>query len=170
MLDSSISIDQAKKDKLFYVVANMAIVDISRAKVLILQRSETEKVHPGKWALPGGKLEHSDIAGLLAKNGNAPIDGVDNILGQLAKREAMEECGLAVDAESAKVLSDKVFIRPDKVPVFMTVLSAAYVGGDVKLEEGAFSNYAWVGVEDVQTYDLIDGLAHDIEQAITLQR
>jgi 8-oxo-dGTP pyrophosphatase MutT (NUDIX family) len=170
MLDASISVDQAKKDKLFYVVANMAIVDVARAKVLILQRSETEKVHPGKWALPGGKLEHSDIANLLAENGNAPIDGVDNILGQLAKREAMEECGLVVAAESAKVLSDKVFVRPDNVPVFMTVLTAAYAGGDVKLEEGAFSDYAWVGSDDIVNYDLIDGLAHDIEQAIAIQR
>lgn len=170
MSNTSISVDQAKKDKLFYVVANMAIVDIASAKVLILQRSETEKVHPGKWALPGGKLEHSDVTSLLAENGNAPIDGVDNILGHLAKREAMEECGLSVDVESAKVMSDKVFVRPDNVPVFMTVLSAAYAGGEVKLEEGSFSDYAWVGLEDVANYDLIDGLAHDIEQAIALQR
>jgi len=133
MLDVSISVDQAKKDKLFYVVANIAIVDVAKAKVLILQRSETEKVYPGKWALPGGKLEHSDIANLLAENGNAPIDGVDNILGQLAKREAMEECGLVVAAESAKVLSDKVFVRPDNVPVFMTVLTAAYAQPQLKL-------------------------------------
>lgn len=169
MLDASISVDQAKKDKLFYVVANMAIVDVANAKVLILQRSETEKVHPGKWALPGGKLEHSDVVSLLAENGNAPIDGVDNILGQLAKRESMEECGLAVSAESAKVLSDKVFVRPDNVPVFMTVLAATYAGGDVKLEEGAFSDYAWVSLEDVASYDLIDGLARDIEQALAAQ-
>lgn len=169
MSNPSISVDQAKKDKLFYVVANMAIVDVANAKVLILQRSETEKVHPGKWALPGGKLEHNDVASLLAENSNAPIDGVDNILGHLAKREAMEECGLSVDVESAKVMSDKVFVRPDNVPVFMTVLSAAYVGGEVKLEEGSFSDYAWVSLDDVATYDLIDGLAHDIEQAIALQ-
>ena len=166
MSDTSISVDQAKKDKLFYVVANMAIVDVENAKVLILKRSEVEKVHPGKWALPGGKLEHGDIVSLLAENGNAPIDGVDNILGQLAKREAMEECGLTVDADSAKILSDKVFVRPDNVPVFMTVLSAEYVGGDVKLEEGAFSDYAWIGTDDVANYDLIDGLAHDIGQAL----
>ena len=166
MSDTSISVDQAKKDKLFYVVANMAIVDVANAKVLILKRSEAEKVHPGKWALPGGKLEHGDIVSLLAENGNAPIDGVDNILGQLAKREAMEECGLTVDADSAKILSDKVFVRPDNVPVFMTVLSAEYVGGDVKLEEGAFSDYTWIGTDDVANYDLIDGLAHDIGQAL----
>jgi 8-oxo-dGTP pyrophosphatase MutT (NUDIX family) len=166
---TSISVDQAKKDKLFYVVANMAIVDVANAKVLILQRSATEKVHSGKWALPGGKLEHDDIMNLLAENGNAPIDGVDNILGQLAKREAAEECGLNVSAESAKVLSDKVFIRPDNIPVFMTVLSAVYTGGDIKLEEGAFSDYAWVGRDEVASYDLIEGLDHDIEQALATQ-
>jgi len=166
---NSISVDQAKKDKLFYVVANMAIVNVENAKVLVLKRSDTEKVHPGKWALPGGKLEHSDVANLLEENGNAPIDGVDNILGQLAKREAKEECGLTVTAETAHVLSNKVFVRPDNVPVFMTVLSAAYAGGDVVLEEGAFSDYAWIGSEDTAHYDLIDGLAEDIAQAIAVQ-
>jgi 8-oxo-dGTP pyrophosphatase MutT (NUDIX family) len=162
-----ISNDQAKQDKLFYVVANMAIVDVKKAKVLILKRAETEKVHPGKWAFPGGKLEHGDVARLLTETGNEPIKGIDNILGKLAQREAKEECGLDVNADTAKILSDKVFIRPDGIPVFMAVLATEYVDGEVELEAGAFSDYAWVGLEDLRNYDFIDGLQQDITAALS---
>jgi 8-oxo-dGTP pyrophosphatase MutT (NUDIX family) len=52
-----ISLDNAKKDKLFYFVANVIIYRDSDKKCLILKRSETEKVHPSKYCVPGGKLE-----------------------------------------------------------------------------------------------------------------
>jgi 8-oxo-dGTP pyrophosphatase MutT (NUDIX family) len=168
MSEIIISNDQAKQDKLFYVVANMAIVDVKKAKVLILKRGDSEKVHPGKWAFPGGKLEHADVIKLLEKTGNAPIQGVDNILGKLAQREAKEECGLDVNAAATKILSDKVFVRPDEVPVFMTVLATEYVGGEVQLEAGAFSDHAWVGIDDLTRYDLIDGLQNEVRLAIKM--
>jgi len=165
MTEPIISTAAAKQDKLFYIVANIAIVNRTDATVLILKRSETEKVHPGKWAFPGGKLEHADVARLLEETKSQPIDGVDNVMGILAMREAKEECGLSVDAMTAKVLSNKVFIRPDRVPVFMTVMSTEYAGGTVVLEEGAFSDFAWIGLADLPNYDLIQGLAKDIQVA-----
>jgi len=57
MKATKISIDNAKKDKLFYFVANVIIYRSSDKKCLILKRSETEKVHPSKYCVPGGKLE-----------------------------------------------------------------------------------------------------------------
>ena len=52
-----ISLNNAKEDKLFYFVANAVVYRESDGRCLILKRSEREKVHPGKWAVPGGKLE-----------------------------------------------------------------------------------------------------------------
>ena len=170
MTDILISTTEAKQDKLFYIVANIAIVNPADATVLILKRSATEKVHPGKWAFPGGKLEHSDVSRLIEEKGSAPIDGIDNIMGILAMREAKEECGLTIDPVSARMLSDKVFIRPDGIPVFMTIMTTEYSGGDVVLEEGAFSEYAWAGVADMPNYDLITGLAEDIKAALAAIR
>ena len=57
---SKISIENAKKDKLFYFVANVVVYRESDGRCLILKRSEREKVHPGKYAIPGGKLEWED--------------------------------------------------------------------------------------------------------------
>lgn len=51
-----ISIDNAKVGKLFYFVANVVVYRESDKKCLILKRDEREKVHPEKYAVPGGKL------------------------------------------------------------------------------------------------------------------
>ena len=52
-----ISLKNAKENKLFYFVANVVVYRGSDGRCLILKRSEREKVHPGKWAVPCGKLE-----------------------------------------------------------------------------------------------------------------
>ncbi|HRZ29879.1 MAG TPA: hypothetical protein P5052_04025 [Candidatus Paceibacterota bacterium] len=52
-----ISLDNAKQNKLFYFVANVIIYRDSDKRCLILKRSSTEKVHPDKYCVPGGKLE-----------------------------------------------------------------------------------------------------------------
>lgn len=167
MAKTNISTDKAKQDKLFYIVANVIIVNPQNATCLLLKRSDSEKVHPGKWAFPGGKLEHADVAQLLQKTGNNPLDGIENIMGDLAAREAKEECGLTVSKDGA-IIKNKVFVRPDGVPVFMTVMTAEYTGTDeVMLEEGAFSDYAWVTHADLPGYDLIDGVDIEAQEALS---
>ncbi|MDB5170843.1 MAG: hypothetical protein JWO35_537 [Candidatus Saccharibacteria bacterium] len=167
MSNLEISSTEAKQDKLFYVVANIIIVNSVDQTCLLLKRSETEKVLGGKWAFPGGKLEHSDVASLLAETGNQPIDGIDDILGKLAVREAQEECGLTVNGENNTVIKNKVFVRPDGVPVFMATLTAEYAGGSVVLEDGAFSDFAWVSKENLGNYDCIEGVRQEAEKALS---
>ncbi len=60
MLAKKISLDKAKQNKLFYFVANVVIYRESDKRCLILKRDKREKVHPGKYAVPGGKLEWED--------------------------------------------------------------------------------------------------------------
>jgi ADP-ribose pyrophosphatase YjhB (NUDIX family) len=170
MTNLEISTAEAKQDKLFYVVANIVIVDVANASCLLLKRSESEKVLGCKWAFPGGKLEHKDVAQLLEATGNEPIQGIDNILGKLAMREGKEECGLDVSADDAAVIKNKVFVRPDGVPVFMTTLATTYEGGEVKLEDGAFSEYAWSTNEQLSDYDCIPGVQEEARKAIELFR
>jgi ADP-ribose pyrophosphatase YjhB (NUDIX family) len=168
MNETLISITAAKQDKLFYVVSNIIIVNPSTRTCLILKRSQTETVHPGKWAFPGGKLEHAEVVTLLKAEAKQPIDGIDNILGKLAEREAKEECGLEVDGEKGAIISNKVFVRPDGVPVFLAIMTATYTGREVVLEAGSFSDYAWVGQEEAVNYDCIEGIADDIKTALEL--
>jgi 8-oxo-dGTP pyrophosphatase MutT (NUDIX family) len=166
MGEINISTSEAKQEKLFYVVANIIIINPADATCLLLKRSLREKVLPGKWAFPGGKLEHDDVRRLLAETGNEPINGINNIMGILAKREAKEECGLDVDSEKSAVVSNKVFVRPDGVPVYMAIVKAEYAGGDIVLEEDAFTDFAWVSEADLPKYDCIDGVPEEAKAAM----
>jgi 8-oxo-dGTP pyrophosphatase MutT (NUDIX family) len=56
-----ISLDRAKPDKLFYLVANVVIRRPEDGRYLLLQRASDEAVHGGQWCFPGGKLEWSDL-------------------------------------------------------------------------------------------------------------
>jgi hypothetical protein len=60
------------------------------------------------------------------------------------------------------------FIRPDEVPVVLVKLAGVYDGGEVKLEEDAFTDFAWVNADEVKKYDCIDGVQTEIEKAISL--
>jgi 8-oxo-dGTP pyrophosphatase MutT (NUDIX family) len=160
-----ISTTGAKQDKLFYVVANIIIVNSDDKTCLLIKRSNTEKVLPGKWAFPGGKLEHEDVKQLVVEAGVEPITGIDNILGKLAVREAKEECGLDVD-ENARVIKNKVFVRPDGIPVFMATLANEYRGGEVVIEDGAVTDFAWVAKDQLTDYDCVPGVVQEAELAL----
>jgi len=165
MPEPHISADEAKQDKLFYVVANIIVINTDDETCLMLKRSESEKVLPGKYAFPGGKLEHSDVAKLLNDTGNEPLQGIDNILGKLAQRECEEECGLDVIEESTQLIKNKVFVRPDGVPVFMVTLAAKYRGGIVVLEDDAFTDFAWAKRDELDDYDAIPGINEEAAKA-----
>jgi 8-oxo-dGTP pyrophosphatase MutT (NUDIX family) len=166
MSDVDISVAAAKQDKLFYVTANVIIVDPVVQTCLLLKRGDNELVFPDKWAFPGGKLEHREVASLLEQAGNKPENGIENILGILAAREAKEECGLDVNPMAVSTIMNKVFIRPDNVPVLMVTLMARYNGGGVVLEADSFSDYAWVSRAELADYDVIEGLEKEIDLAL----
>lgn len=170
MPNPNISITEAKQDKLFYVVASLIIVNTADHTCLLLKRAETEKVLGGKWSFPGGKLEHKDVRDLLTISGNEPIEGVENILGRLAMREGKEECGLDVSVDDTAIIKNKVFVRPDGVPVFMTALATTYQGGTVTLEAGAFSEYVWATNDELGKYDCIPGIQAEARTALELFR
>ncbi|MDB5161336.1 MAG: hypothetical protein JWO96_716 [Candidatus Saccharibacteria bacterium] len=167
MSKQEISIAEAKQDKLQYVVANFVVVNPAERTVLLLQRSNEEKVHPGKWAFPGGKLEHDNIAKMIEEEEVDPLEGVEDVLGKLAMRETLEESGLTVISRDDVILKNKVFIRPDKVPVFMVSLMAEYQGGEVILEKG-FIDSAWSTEQQLDSYDCIRGVREEARKALNL--
>ena len=162
-----ISLDSAKPDKLFYVVVTVVPVRRSDGKALILKRSERETVHPGRFGVVGGKLEHVNLN--LSKPSHVNGDTLDfyNAIPELAAREAKEEAGINVGGD-LKYISSLVFVRPDAVPVVLLEFAAEYTGGEVILEKGAFSDYAWVNAEEVKQYETIDGIDEEVAIAVKL--
>ncbi|HVE81153.1 MAG TPA: hypothetical protein VNA68_03415 [Candidatus Dormibacteraeota bacterium] len=160
-----ISIDYAKKDKLFYFVANVVVYRESDGRCLILKRHEREKVHPGKYGVIGGKLEWNDMD--LANPGRVQNEVLDypNAVEDLLKREAFEEAGVEIEA-GLRYINSVAFVRPDETPVVLVKFGAKYKGGDIKLEEGAFTDHAWVNAREIKDYPCIEGIAEEVQATI----
>ncbi len=167
MKAEKISLENAKENKLFYFVANLIIYRESDGRCLILKRSDSEKVHPGKYCVPGGKLEWDNFDMSNPTRMNGDVYDFENALENLLKREALEESGIEVE-DDFHYINSVGFIRPDGIPVMLEKFAAKYKSGEVKLEQGAFTAYAWVNKEEVGGYDCIKGIKEEVAKAIDL--
>ena len=163
MKAEKISLEHAKSEKLFYFVANVAIYRPLDGRTLILRRSEREKVHPGKYAFPGGKLEWNDLDIVHSSRMNGDVIDFEDALEDLLQRETREEAGIEIDPTSLIYLNSVAFIRPDGIPVILLKFAARYVSGDVVLEAGGFTDHAWVTATESRQYECIEGIWEELD-------
>ena len=162
-----ISIDNAKKDKLFYFVANVVVYREEDGRCLILKRHEREKAHPGKYAVPGGKLEWEDLPIEKPTRINGDILDYEDSVEKLLKREVLEEAGIEIENEFTYINS-VAFIRADEIPVILVKFAAKYKSGEVIPERGGFTDYSWVNEEEVKNYDCIKGVHEEVKKTIEI--
>ncbi|MBN2585125.1 NUDIX hydrolase [Patescibacteria group bacterium] len=169
MVATRISLDNAKQNKLFYFVGNVVVYRESDGRCLILKRDEREKVHPGRWSMPGGKLEWGDIDlnHPTNINGGTVLD-YNDMLEDLLRREAKEEANVEIDTTDLVYINSVAFVRPDEIPVMMVKVAAKYLGGEVIPEKGGFTAYAWVNATEVKNYPCIDGIPEEVAKTIQL--
>ena len=141
------------KNQVHYVVVTGILV--KNGKYLITKRAEWEKAFPGRWTVPGGKLEVLDYA-LREKDTKHHWY---NVFEDLLKREIKEEVGL--DIKNIGYVTSMVYIRPDNVPCIIVSLFAEPVGEQVVLCN-ALTEYAWVDIDEAKNYDLIDGIYDEL--------
>ncbi len=162
-----IHLENAKHNKLFYFVANVVVYREEDGRCLILKRHEREKVHPGKYAVPGGKLEWNNLDITNPTRMNGEVFDFENAVEELLKRETFEEAGIELH-DHLKYINSVAFIRPDGIPVVLVKFAAKYKEGNIVLEEGGFTDHAWVNAEEVVEYDCIQGVHEEVEQTIRL--
>lgn len=162
-----ISLQNAKQNKLFYFVANVVICREKDGRCLIMKRDAREKVHPGRYAVPGGKLEWEQLDITKPTRINGDVIDFEDAVEDLLVREAKEEAGVDIDRE-LKYINSVAFIRPDEIPVVLVKFAAKYRGGEVCPQPGAFIDYAWVNEEEVKNYSCIDGVIKEVAQTIKL--
>ncbi len=167
MSAQKISLDQAKKDKLFYVVANVVVYRPSDRRCLLLKRSDNEKVHPSKYAVCGGKLEWSDLDITHPTRVNGEVLDYQDALEKLLNREVFEEAGIKIKQE-LKYINNVAYIRPDGIPVVLLKFAAEYLSGEVVLEKGSFSDYIWVNTQELKDLDCISGIKEEVIQTIDI--
>ncbi len=167
MAPKTISIDQAKSDKLFYFVANVVVYRANDHRCLILKRHEREKAHPGRYAVMGGKLEWNDLPIDKPSRVNGDVLDYENAIEKLLHREVSEEAGIEIE-QKLYYLNNVAFIRPDGIPVVLVKFAAKYKSGEIVLEEGGFTDFAWVNAEEIKNYPCIDGIVGEVKQTIEL--
>mgnify|MGYP001573197496 CR=1 FL=1 len=83
------------------------------------------------------------------------------------RREVREEAGIEIE-DGLQYINSVAFVRPDGIPVVLVKFSAKYKSGDVVLEKGAFTDYAWVNADEVKKYECIDGICEEVAKTIAL--
>ena len=142
------------KNLLHYVsVTGILVKD---GKFLIAKRADWEKAFPGKWTVPGGKLEVLDYA---LKEKQTSVHWY-NVLEEVLKREIKEEVGL--DIQNISYVTSLTYIRPDGIPSLIVSLWAEPVGEDIRLCN-ALTDWRWVDLEEAKSYELIEGIYEELE-------
>ncbi len=146
---------KADKNLMHYFVVTGILVN-REGKFLITKRAEWEKAFPGKWTVPGGKIEVLDYALKEKDTGSHWYNVLENSL----KREVTEEVGLEIG--NLGYVTSLVYIRPDEIPCLIISLYAYPKSEEVKLCN-ALTEYAWVSIDEAKSYDLIEGIYEELE-------
>lgn len=139
-------------------VAITAII-IKDNEYLITRRSQSKKRFPGKWTVPGGKLETSGYLSLPKDTENYWY----NVLERTLKREVQEEVGIEIG--HVEYLTSLATIHSDGSPSLVISCIADYVSGEVTLQPEELDQYAWLSLEEAKGYDLIDGIYDELVMA-----
>lgn len=135
-------------------------------RFLIAKRAPTEKAFPNKWTVPGGKLVRAEYENLPKRpyiEGQKPSDAPQwyNMVEWVLRKEVLEEVN--VEIRDPQYLTDLVFIRPDGYPVATLSFWCWYVSGEAKPGKD-LTEVAWVTAAEAKQYDLIEGIAEEIEE------
>ncbi|MEO8637331.1 MAG: NUDIX domain-containing protein [Candidatus Taylorbacteria bacterium] len=145
------------KKELHRVVPAVIIYN-SEGKFLIVKRSSRLKIFPGKWHVPGGGLSMDDYMNLPSSSPKQKQWYY--VIERALRREVREEVGLEIGKPT--YLLDVAFILPNGVPVIVLTYYAKYASGKFKSSEESVE-MAWVSASEAKKYDLIEGIAGEIE-------
>jgi 8-oxo-dGTP diphosphatase len=151
------------ENKYLHEVAITAIV-VKDGKYLIARRSATKKRFPGKWTVPGGKMETNDYLAL-------PKDTEFywyNVLERTLKREVKEEMG--IDIEHIVYVTSLATVHEDGSPSLVISCAADYAGGEVTLQKEEMDEFAWVSLEEAKKYELLDGIYDELVMTEKLRK
>jgi 8-oxo-dGTP pyrophosphatase MutT (NUDIX family) len=146
--------------KEFYF-AQKAVIE-SDGKVLLVQKSLDDPNQPGKWEVPGGRLDFGE--------------DVDEHL----KREVKEEVGLDVVPGRPfyvwqwQLKREKEGVGLIHMQIVAVARKCSLVGGRPDLSKNVAEDYlqgwAWVPIEKVMDYDLIDNMRPVMQAYLQLRR
>ena len=129
-----------------YGLAVRVLLTDEDSKILILKRSTESKTNPGKWELPGGKVDQNE--------------SFDHAL----IREVYEETNLKIALEHVVGASEQNLHIIRAVHIIM---SGKIIEGELTLSS-EHEGYAWVLMETLPDYELADWLQDYVNQSSIL--
>ena len=141
-------------EKSHYVVVTGIV--IKDGKYLLTRFSDNHKAFPGKWTVPGGKLEMKDYKDREKDTGVHWYNVLENVL----RREIKEETSLHI--KNIRYLTSLTYIRPDGIPTLIISLFADHDSGEIGLSDEMI-DHKWISLEEAKNYDLIEGIYEEIE-------
>lgn len=126
-------VDATINPKVHSVIVNGVV--FNGDKVLVSQRSMEEAHEPGKWTIPGGKIDRTE-------------GDVFNIIEKTLAREIKEETGVEIEDE-VKLVTNNTFIRSDGQHVIAMVFKCKYKSGEPKSLEDTV-DCKWATLEEVK--------------------
>lgn len=151
------------ENQFLHEVVITAII-LKEGKYLITRRSFNKKRFPGKWTVPGGRLQTSDYINLPKETEHYWY----NILEKVIKREVKEEVGIEI--KNITYVTSLATIHTDGSPSLVISCLAEYESGEIKLQEEETDKYAWASLEDARDYNLLDGIYDELVMAENLQK
>lgn len=123
-------------DKTHLVLVN-AVVE-KDGKILVSQRSLEETHDPGKWTIPGGKVERTE--------GN-----VWNVIEMTLFDEVREETGIEIE-EDVQLITNNTFIRSTGQHVIAIMFLCHWKSGEARALEDT-SDVKWITKEEIGEFD-----------------
>lgn len=143
--------------KIHYVAHTVIIV--KNGKFLIVKRAPTERAVPGRWLVPGGRMELADYD----REPDTSFGQWYNTGELVCQRETLEEVGIRVSLDKLKYVTSISFKHPDGVPVFINSYFAILDGEQEVVLSNELSEFAWVTLEEAKDYDLLPGIWEELE-------
>ncbi|AKB17274.1 MULTISPECIES: NUDIX domain-containing protein [unclassified Methanosarcina] len=130
-----------------YIISVYALVRNEKGEFLLLMRSENSHTNPGKWDLPGGKVNPEES------------------LKEAVIREVWEETGISI--VPGEIAGEVTFELPRK-KVIAIVFNGGYVVADVKLSY-EHMEYAWTSLESILEMETLPAYFRDFFKRFALE-
>lgn len=132
-------------------VGVVGIIRNQKGEVLLCKMPLNRGVYPGQWAIPGGGIEEGET------------------MLKALEREIREEVGLTLKKIAPFWFQDdtkeKIFADGHKEMLYMIhlVFDGETDDGVVRIND-EFEEYAWVGIDDLHSYDLNSATVQTFKQ------
>ena len=135
-------------DKTHLVLIN-AVVE-KDGKILVTQRSWEETHEPGKWTVPGGKVERTK-------------GDVWNIIEKTLRDEVVEETGVEITDE-VQLFTNNTFIRSTDQHVVALIFLCHWKAGEIKPLEDTI-DAKWISEEELENMEFAPNVKTYIQKA-----